>query len=226
MKNYIIIIIAALSISCVGRSKTTVEWRTEADSVSYAIGLNVGENLLRMDSTLQVEALCQAIRDVYARAPRMTTQEARFAYLRYVNVSQPEKIRAYENQFLEDFRQANRTYAINDSGLTYEVLDVGDESNTARNVRDTVAFRYTAKTVAGTVVDSSYERGDTTRQALGNVSPVGLQQAVRLAGQGGRINAWLPSAIAYGVDGNPSLGIGPNETLFYEIELTEVKRRY
>lgn len=46
-----------------------MELRNETDSVAYVIGLNVGYNLQRMDSTLNVEAVCQAVRDVYARRP-------------------------------------------------------------------------------------------------------------------------------------------------------------
>lgn len=107
-----------------------MELRNETDSVAYVIGLNVGYNLQRMDSTLNVEAVCQAVRDVYARTARMTPDEARAVYLRYVNVSQPEQIRAYEEQFLEDFRKSNRSYAKTDTGLTYEVLEIGDESKT------------------------------------------------------------------------------------------------
>ena len=49
-----------------------MELRNETDSVAYVIGLNVGYNLQRMDSTLNVEAVCQAVRDVYARTARMT----------------------------------------------------------------------------------------------------------------------------------------------------------
>lgn len=223
MKKYLLAVIGSLLlVSCSNGGKQT-ELRTEADSVAYVIGLNVAYNLQRMDSTINVGAVCLAIEDHFADRARMTPEEARRIYLRYVNVSQPEKIRLYEEQFLLDFREKNRTYAMTDTGLTYEVIGVGDESNTARTDRDTVAFRYTAKTVAGDEVDSSYERADTTRSAVGDLMP-GLQQSVKLAGQGGRINVWIPAGLAYGAEGNGELGIAPNETLFYEIELIEVKR--
>lgn len=226
MKKYVgclaALAIFSSGVSCSGGGKKA-ELPSEKDSVAYIIGLNVGYNLQRMDSMLNVEAVCQGIRDVYAGTTRMTPEEAQALYLRYVNVSQPEQIQAYEDQFLEDFRQNNRTYAKTDTGLTYEVLDVGDESQTARNNQDTVSFRYTAKTVADQVVDSSYDRGDTTRMAVGDLMP-GLQQSVKLVGKGGRINVWIPARLAYGKDGNEQLGIKPNATLFYEIEVIDVKR--
>ena len=130
--------------------------------------------------------------------------------------------RAYEEQFLEDFRKSNRSYAKTDTGLTYEVLEIGDESKTPRSDRDTVAIRFVAKTVDGKVVESSYERGDTTRTAVGDLMP-GLRQSVRLVGEGGRMNVWIPSRLAYGAEGDKKLGVVPNATLFYEIELVDVR---
>ena len=207
MKKYRLIAAAGLFLlGACSRGTGSMELRNETDSVAYVIGLNVGYNLQRMDSTLNVEAVCQAVRDVYARTARMTPDEARAVYLRYVNVSQPEQIRAYEEQFLEDFRKSNRSYAKTDTGLTYEVLEIGDES----------------KTVDGKVVESSYERGDTTRTAVGDLMP-GLRQSVRLVGEGGRMNVWIPSRLAYGAEGDKKLGVVPNATLFYEIELVDVR---
>ena len=223
MKKYRLIAAAGLFLlGACSRGTGSMELRNETDSVAYVIGLNVGYNLQRMDSTLNVEAVCQAVRDVYARTARMTPDEARAVYLRYVNVSQPEQIRAYEEQFLEDFRKSNRSYAKTDTGLTYEVLEIGDESKTPRSDRDTVAIRFVAKTVDGKVVESSYERGDTTRTAVGDLMP-GLRQSVRLVGEGGRMNVWIPSRLALRAEGDKKLGVVPNATLFYEIELVDVR---
>ena len=223
MKKYWLIAAAAFFLlGACSRGNGKVELHNETDSVAYVIGLNVGYNLQRMDSTLNVEAVCLAIRDVYAQTARMTPEEARAVYLRYVNVSQPEQIRAYEEQFLEDFRKSNRSYAKTDTGLTYEVLEVGDESKTAKSDRDTVSIRFVAKTVDGTVIESSYERKDTTRTAVGALMP-GLRQSVKLVGKGGKMNVWIPSQLAYGAEGDEELGVRPNATLFYEIEVLDVR---
>lgn len=90
MKKYRLIAAAGLFLlGACSRGTGSVELRNETDSVAYVIGLNVGYNLQRMDSTLNVEAVCQAVRDVYARTARMTPDQARAVYLRYVKVSQP-----------------------------------------------------------------------------------------------------------------------------------------
>lgn len=213
--------VALLSASCSPKGEATL--MTEADSVAYVIGMNVGLNLLRMDSTLNTGAVCQAIGDVYAGRARFSPGQARAIFLRYVNYSQPERIRAYERQFLEDYARTNRSYARTPSGLTYTVEAVGDEQQTPKSDRDTVSIRYAVRTVEGRTVESSFERGDTTRMAVGDLLP-GVGESVRLVGQGGRINAWLPAALAYGASGDDSLGVAPNATLYYEIELLEVKK--
>lgn len=205
------------------RKSSGVKLRTETDSVSYVIGMNVGLNLLRMDSTLSPEAVCQAIHDVFGGGASMTMADAQTFYLRYVNFAQPEKIRAHEERFLEDFVRDNRSYARTKSGLTYAVESVGDEQMTPRSDRDTVLIRYAARTRDGREFDSSYVRGDSTRIAVGDLMK-GLRESVKLVGKGGRIDAWIPASLAFGTAGDEHLGIKPNETLYYEIELIDVER--
>ena len=48
------------------KSGSGVKLRTDTDSVAYVIGLNVGANLLKMDSTLNAAAVCKGIMDCFA----------------------------------------------------------------------------------------------------------------------------------------------------------------
>ena len=212
-----------LSGACSRKGGGGVKLRTDADSAAYVLGLNVGMNLLRMDSTLNVEAVCRGIRNAAAGETLLTMDEAKTFYLRYVNYLLPEKARAYEEQFLLDIAKSNRSYARTSSGVTYTVGALGDQN--ARSIpsldRDTVAVRWIIRTADGQEVYSSYERGDTLRMRLSELRP-GVRESVKLIGKGGRINAWLPARQAYGAAGDEELGIGPNATLYYEIELVDV----
>lgn len=196
---------------------------TESDSVAYVIGMNVARNLWQMDSTLNVRALCDGILDCFAGREKLSPQQAQTFYLHYVNVAQPEHIRAYENRYLEDICRDNRSFARTASGLTYTVEEIGDEKFTPKNANDTVSFRYVARTVDGREFSSSFERGDTTRVALGDL-PEGMRESLKLIGRGGHIKAYVPAALGYGAEGNDSLGIKPNATLYYEIDLLEVEQ--
>ena len=203
----------------------TARLRTDADSAAYALGMSVGTNLLRMDSTLNIEAVCRGIREVAAGNPQLTLEEARDFYLRYVNYLLPEKARGYEEQFLADIAKSNRSYARTGTGITYTVDALGDQDpqSIPSIDRDTVGVRWIIRGVDGRELYSSYERGDTLRLALSELRP-GVRESVKLIGKGGRIVAWLPAAQAYGEAGDAALGIGPNATLCYEIELLEVDK--
>ena len=216
---------AVLTAGCsAGRKQSAAALRTEDDSLAYVIGMHVGRNLLQMDTTLNIDAVCDGLRDAYARSKRVkfTDEEARLFYLRFVNYTAPERVRAFEEQFLTDFRRENRTYARTKSGLTYSVDVVGDESTLPKYDGDTVVIRYVAKHRDGREFHSSYESGDTLRTALGDMRD-GVKEAVKLTSKGGKISAWVPAALAYGEDGDEQDGIAPNETLFYQIELLDIK---
>ena len=210
---------ALLGGACSKKSGSAgVKLRSDVDSVAYVIGMNVGLNLQRMDSTINVAAVCEGIRDAFRGETRLSVDEAETFYLSYVNYALPEKARAYEEQFLADIAKSNRSYARTSSGVTYTVEDVGDQNQIPTSERDTVALRWVIRTADGAEITSSYERGDTVRSALRDLRR-GVQESVKLIGTGGRINAWMPADVAYGADGDKELGIAPNATLYYEIEL-------
>ncbi len=56
---------ALLAGACSRKSGGGVKLKADTDSVAYIIGMNVGMNLLKMDSTLNVNAVCEGIRDVF-----------------------------------------------------------------------------------------------------------------------------------------------------------------
>ena len=226
MKAVVIVVFAAAGLLSGGCSKKTgggVKLRSDVDSVAYVIGMNVGLNLQRMDSTLNVAAVCEGIRDVFAGKTDLTMEEAETFYLAYVNYALPEKARAYEEQFLADFAKSNRSYARTSSGVTYAVEDVGDQNQIPTSERDSVVMRVVIRSVDGKELYSSYERGDSLRMALSEMTR-GLKESVKLIGRGGRINAWMPSSAAYGADGSEEFGVGPNATLCYDIELIAVDK--
>ena len=215
--------IALFAGGCKKGGNTGAKLRTEGDSVAYVLGMNIGRTLWQMDSTLNVEAVSEGIRDHFARREKLTEEEAQTFYLHYVNVARPERIREYEDRFLEEICRDNRSYARTKSGVTYTVEKVGDEKLTPKSDLDTVKIRYRALTVEGREFDSSYERGDTSRTALGDL-PEGMRESLKLIGTGGKIDAYVPAALAYGAEGSEEFGIQSNETIYYEIELIELER--
>ena len=214
---------ALLAGACSKKTGGGVKLKTDTDSVAYVIGMNVGMNLMKMDSTINVNAVCEGIRDVFRQGTKFSAADAEVFYLRYMNYALPEKARAYEEQFLQDILKANRNYARTASGVTYTVEVLGDQEQIPASDRDSIALRYLIRTADGRDVYSSYERGDTLRTTLGGLLK-GMKESVKLVGRGGKINAWIPSSAAYGAEGDKELGIQPNTTLYYDIELVDVDK--
>lgn len=190
----------------------------DEDSLAYVIGMNIGYNLLQMDSTLNLDAVFAAIRDVYEENPKMTMADARIYYLRQMNYAKYEKFKQYEERFLADVVKNNRSFVQTRTGVTYKVDASGDQQTLASNLRDTVVFLYRLSLQDGTEISPA---ADTAKLALSDLVK-GLQETMKIVGAGGHFDAWIPSDLAYGAGGDEEQGIAPNSTLFYEVDVLEV----
>lgn len=228
VKTLLSVAVVALVVgvtACGGGGKATTSRPTmqdSADSMSYVMGLNIGMNLVGIDSLLNIEMVCEGLRDAYMNQPLLNDEEARVAFLKYMNYDNYERVRAYENQFLADLRRADRKFVATNSGLTYKVEELGDLHTVVRNNRDTAVLRYRVLNAAGEVIDTTYYRADTAHVGVGAMSR-GVVEAVKLIGKGGHIEAWLPSNLAFGSAGCDSLNVKPNTMLYYEMWLIDVE---
>lgn len=214
--------LAVVTLFCVmfgSCSQGKVKLEREVDSLSYVIGMNVGYNLMKMDSTLNIEVLCEAIRDVYNGTTQMTMEKAREYYLAEKTYFVHERAKAHQEQYLSDLAARNRQYVRTRTGVTYKIEKLGDQSHVgSMTVRDTVKFAYTLTDEQGRVIVEA----DTLRDSYRNIVK-GLQEVVKLAGDGAHFNAWLPSSVAYGVEGNKELGIAGNTLLNYDVKVLDIK---
>lgn len=219
-----ILLIGACFVSCKSEPKAAVApLKSETDSLAYVIGLNIAENLMAMDSTINVNVVCRAIAESVSSKALMSREEAKMYYLRYLTYVEPERKRGYEEKYLEDLARTNRDFTRNAKGLTYNVTVIGDESLTPKGTNDLVSLRYTISRVNGEQIYSSYEAADTLVSALKDLQD-GVQESLKMIGKGGKINSWMPSKLTYGEVGDSLLNVAPFETLYYEIELVDMER--
>lgn len=216
--------LAAIAVVACGGSSKSSKLQDSADSLSYIVGMNIAYNIMEMDSTLNANQIMAGISDVLAGSPKLTLEEGKFYLLSYMNYDVYERVKKYENQYLDDMAAADKEIMRTRTGLTYKVNALGDMGKTASHSRDTVAIIYSAKSLAGVEVDSLANRPDTLRTTLTKLFS-GLQEGVKLVGEGGKITLWIPSNLAYGAAGDEEKGIKPNEMLQYEVEIVEIKRR-
>ena len=212
----VVLLFGAMFISC---NKRKSELNGNADTLSYVVGLNIGAVLMEMDSTLNVEAVCAAIRDTYNGTQKMTLDEAREYYLAEKTYFVHEKAKAYQEQYLNDLSKRDRKYVRTRSGVTYKILKLGDQSHQgSMSSRDTVRMVYTLTDEQGRVIAESDTLRDSYRDLL-----KGLQEVVKVAGEGAHFNVWLPSRLAYDVEGNKELGIEANTMLNYDVTILDIK---
>ena len=216
--KYIVVLLlfGTMAISC---NKGKAKLEGDSDTLSYVVGLNVGHALMEMDSTLNVEAVCEAIRDVYNGSQKMTLEEARDYYLAEKTYFVHEKAQAYQERFLTDLSKHDRKYVRTRSGVTYKILKLGDQSHVgSMSSRDTIKIAYKLTDEQGRVIVEA----DTLRDSYRNYLK-GLQEVVKLAGDKAHFNAWLPSKMAYDVEGNKELGIEANTMLNFDVEILDIK---
>lgn len=106
------------------------------------------------------------------------------------------------------------------SGLVYEELAVGAGA-VARSGTD-VLVHYTGWLTNGTKFDSSLDRSDPFRFALGQGQVIsGWDEGVEGMRVGGRRKLTIPPQLGYGAFGAGGV-IPPNATLLFEVELLAV----
>lgn len=229
MKKILSAIVVVLMLASVGCKQKKAEvapplMQTSADSMSYVVGLNLGRNLMGLDSLLNIEAVCVGVRDAYLSHPKLNDEQARAAYLKYMNYDIYERTKAFETQFLADLRKQDRKFVATTTGLTYKVHTLGDMKKTIRTNRDTILMCYRVLDLAGNVVDTTYYKQDTLRVGVGTMQR-GVIEASKLIGEGGHMEAWVPSTLAFGSAGCDSLNVKPNTMLYYELWLIDVEKR-
>ena len=102
------------------------------------------------------------------------------------------------------------------SGLQYKVILEGHGKTP--KATDTVRVNYRGTTIDGTEFDSSYKRNEPIEFPLNG----GWTEGVQLMKEGGKIELFIPSNLAYGAQGAGGV-IAPDSTLIFDIELIKVK---
>lgn len=105
------------------------------------------------------------------------------------------------------------------SGLQYTIIEPGN--GRSPKATDTVEVHYRGTLIDGTEFDSSYKRNQSIEFPLNGVI-AGWTEGLQLLKEGGKIQLFIPSNLAYGPRGAGGV-IGPDETLIFDVELLKVR---
>ena len=230
MKNSILyLLVAGLIVaasSCQQGGTTNVKLESQIDSVSYAIGILVGENNNQQlenapgDDEMNIEAMVNAFRTASLGEEAKMSQEDAQALIQkfFAEAGEREAQKNLEagNKFLEENGKRDGVVTT-ESGLQYEVLVEGDGEKPGPT--DQVRVHYHGTLLDGTVFDSSVEKGEPIVLGVNRVIP-GWTEALQMMPVGSKWKLYIPSDLAYGPRGSRT--IGPNETLIFEVELLEI----
>ena len=204
---------------------TIQSWK---DKVSYAFGINLGRDLVRQRSDLNVDLLMKALADALAGNKLIMTDDEVTATLKTFEAQQKHDFEHAKMMVGAKNKKAVETFVAENvkkegvitlpNGLQYRVLKQGDGKTPALD--DRVVCHYRGTLVDGTEFDSSYRRNQpATLPVKGLIA--GWTQALQLMPVGSRWQIFIPPQLAYGekIVG----GIGPNAMLIFEVELISIQ---
>ncbi|MEO8167201.1 MAG: FKBP-type peptidyl-prolyl cis-trans isomerase [bacterium] len=229
MKYALVIALSVMMLACQGVTQNNTQLKTTQDSVSYAIGLNIGKNFKGQKVDVTVDAVAMGIRHVLDSTKALMTDEqaqaCMTAFQQRMMAKQEEvgKVAGEKNRKEgEAFLAANKNkegVKSTASGLQYKVIKMG--TGVKPKADQNVSVQYKGMTIDGKEFDSSYKRGEPATFACNQVIK-GWTEVLQLMPVGSKWEVFIPSDLAYGERGAGE-AIGPNSTLIFEVELLSVK---
>jgi FKBP-type peptidyl-prolyl cis-trans isomerase FklB len=210
-------------------AKTPLKLETTVQKTSYAIGMDIGANILQAGFTIDAEAMAQGLRDGLGQGgqPLMTREEIDEALLAMQQDLIQKQIAMVQQQlaankekaaaFKEEFKKRDGVLTT-ESGILYREITPGlGQKPTAEDI---VTVHYQGSLVDGTQFDSSVERGEPATFPVSGVIP-GWTEVLQLMPKGAKWEVVIPAELAYG-DQQAGPLITPGSTLVFEIELLDV----
>lgn len=159
---------------------------------------------------------------------QMLAQQAQQKIMEYYQAQEEAAKAAKENSpeakenkekgaaYIKDAIAKDPSIKTTESGLAYKVVSEGTGETVGKT--GSAVVKYKGQLIDGTVFDSN-DQG-VTLSPRGTVP--GFAEGLSMMKKGAKYVLYIPGELAYGIDGQPQAGIGPNSTLVFEVEAVEV----
>jgi FKBP-type peptidyl-prolyl cis-trans isomerase FklB len=225
MKYLSIALLCVAFLACQGITQNKAQIKTNKDSVSYSIGMNIGHNLKMQSIDVDPMIVGQGIKDILDSAKTaMTDSQAQICMMNFQKQmmaqqeikmkAEGEKAKKEGEAFLAENKTKPGVVTLPD-GLQYKVEKMG--TGVKPKDTSTVKVNYAGRLITGVEFESSYKSGQPVEFALNQVIR-GWSEVLQLMPVGSKWTVYLPSDLAYGERGRGQT-IPPNSALVFDIEL-------
>ncbi|MBI1807432.1 MAG: FKBP-type peptidyl-prolyl cis-trans isomerase [Ignavibacteria bacterium] len=216
-------------IACQGNTQDKAQLKTQKDSVSYSIGMDIGRSLKKQLVDVDVDVLAQGMKAMVAGGKQILSdsmaQVCMMAFQKQMMAKQEEHMKAELEKnkkegetFLSENKKKEGVVTLPD-GLQYKVQKMGE----GKKPKDTdkVSVHYRGTLIDGTEFDSSIKRGQPAEFACNGVIK-GWTEALQLMPVGSKWTLYIPAELGYGERG-AGQAVPPNATLIFDVELLAIK---
>ena len=201
----------------------------QVDSMSYALGMNVGSGLAKNFKTLpdgkvNLDVFLKALTGSLKGDSLLLKDEFAYEFLnKYFTAAKLKEVEVKKSageKFLAE-NKLKEGIKTTESGLQYQVLVAADGPKP--KATDSVEVHYQGFLLDGTKFDSSVDRGESITFLLNQVIP-GWTEGVQLMSVGSKYKFFVPYALGYGEQGTEGGPIPGYATLIFEVQLLKIKQ--
>lgn len=229
LKSFIILAVVTSWISCNSQKKEVTSLKTEIDSASYALGLDMAIKVKANFVEANTDLFLQGYKNGIDSTNLLMDQKDLNAFLgAFFQKLQQEKMKKEAEKNFgavkkagEDFLAENRVkqgIATTESGLQYEILQKGSGDNVLPTSK--IKIHYHGTLIDGTVFDSSVQRKEPI-DAIANQFIPGFNEGLLLMNKGAKYRFYIPQELAYGMQ-QKSQEIKPYSALIFDVEVLEI----
>jgi len=234
-KNLVVVLLLISLLSCNNQGPAAKDLKTELDSVSYAIGIDIGSKLKAGVSEVDYDLVIQGIRNLKDSSNFLIetdkVQEIMQSYFEKKQLADMEKrreeaekkaevtygdVKRAGEEFLAE-NLANASVQTTSSGLQYEVLVGGNGEMPTEYSK--VKILYKGTLLDGTVFDSREDR-DQPLEMMANQFVKGFTEGLLLMTKGSKYKFYIPQELGYGAFPRGGI-IKPFSVLIFEVELLD-----
>jgi len=207
-------------------ASAAAKW-SESQKISYILGTQIGNFSKQSELEVSLEMFAKGLNDIIkGNEPAMSQAEISSFMTAFQQKAQEKaqtaiKAASAENakngQAFLDANKKKEGVKVTASDLQYKVITKGDGAKP--KATDKVKVHYRGTLIDGKEFDSSYKRNQPAEFVLNQVIK-GWTEGLQLMNVGSKYEFYIPSGLAYGPNGPPS--IGPDQTLIFTVELFDI----